>query len=86
MIREVYDLIRGEDPTGVSGTGIVADVVEFDDGTTVVKWFARTVQRVSSVVIYQSLDDAIKVHGHGGATEFRPRGARGRLYGEADGS
>lgn len=34
----LFQLHRDEDPTGVSGPGIVADGVEFDDGTVVIRW------------------------------------------------
>jgi len=57
---------RVNDVTGFSGTGHVADVVEFDDGTTVVHWRGED----ASTVVWSGLASAIKVHGHGGATKF----------------
>ena len=33
-----FRLIRDEDPTGISGTGSVAEGVEFDDGTVAMRW------------------------------------------------
>ena len=62
----VFKLMRGHDVTGVSGEGHVADVVEFDDGRVVVNW--RTERR--STVVWDSLDDAMSVHGHDGATRL----------------
>jgi len=61
-----FQLQRHEDVTGVSGTGIVAEGVEFSTGKVVLQWLTET----SSVVIWGSIEDAIKVHGHGGLTEL----------------
>jgi hypothetical protein len=56
------------DVSGVSGTGKVADAVRFPDGTTVLKW-----NRVaSSLGVYDSLEDAVLIHGHDGRTKFVP--------------
>lgn len=64
-----YDLIRHHDPTGVSGTGRVAEIAEFEDGTAVLRWLSGT----PSTVVYNTLTDVIKIHGHGGSTEIVPR-------------
>lgn len=45
---------------------IVADVVEFGDGATVLRWRGET----RSTASYASIADAVKVHSHEG-TEFR---------------
>lgn len=58
---------RHEDITGVSGTGVVAWGVEFDDGVVVTRWCA-TPRRQTCV--WSSLADVEYVHGHGGATEI----------------
>ena len=34
----IFSLVRHEDVSGVSGTGRVADGVEFNDGTVVLRW------------------------------------------------
>lgn len=60
-----FVLIRSKDITGVSGTGVVADGVEFPSGSTVVAWRGEH----SSTVIWASIEDAMYVHGHGGATK-----------------
>ena len=66
---KVYRMVRHEDKTGNSGIGTVGEVVEFDDGTAVLHWDADTnALAVSSTVVYLSLADLIKVHGHGGRT------------------
>ena len=67
-----YVLIRYEDKSGGSGTGQVAEAVEFEDGTVALHWDKATNKLgVSSTVIYSSMEDAIKVHGHDGASELR---------------
>jgi hypothetical protein len=59
---------RKADITGFSGTGHVADVVEFDDGVVVMHWRGE----YASTTVWDSLAKAIVVHGHDGATEFVP--------------
>lgn len=62
-----FALIRHSDPSGVSGTGVVAQGVVFSDGTTVLRWMLDT----RSTGVYESLADMIAIHGHGGQTEVR---------------
>lgn len=57
-------LERDIDISGVSGIGIVASGVEFSDGRIVLNW--NTV--VSSITIYNSVEDLIAISGHDGAT------------------
>lgn len=59
-----FVLERDTDHTGVSGTGTVADGVEFPDGTVVVRWRGP----MASTVVWARIEDAVAVHGHGGAT------------------
>lgn len=59
-----FILRRTVDHTGVSGAGDVAEGVLFSDGTTVIRWRGR----YASTVVWASLDDALAVHGHDGAT------------------
>jgi hypothetical protein len=61
MIRTFY-LDRPTDVTGVSGTGIVAYGVVFDDGTTVIRWLGEH----RSTVVWPTLEDAQAIHGHHG--------------------
>ncbi|WP_218717046.1 hypothetical protein [Nocardia sp. MH4] len=61
-----FEFRRDRDLSGVSGTGVVADGVVFDDGTTVVHW--RGEHR--STVVWPSVEAAIAVHGHDGATRL----------------
>jgi hypothetical protein len=59
-----FHLKRLEDETGISGTGLVTDGIEFDDGTVVMSWNTDT----TSVSIYRSMEDVITIHGHKGKT------------------
>lgn len=58
------ELYRHTDQSGISGTGVVAQGVEFDDGTLVLRWLGAT----PSTVVWASAEQAIAVHGHGGTT------------------
>lgn len=61
---KLFDLERLEDETGVSGTGIVAQGVEFDDGTIAMRWLTK----LRSTAIYQSAKELEAIHGHNGKT------------------
>jgi hypothetical protein len=63
-----FHLVRKEDASGVSGTGHVAEGILFSDGRVVINWCLSHKIKVASIVIYQSLPDAIAVHGHDGKT------------------
>jgi hypothetical protein len=68
---KIYYMKRNVDVTGTSGTGLVAEVVVFNNGKAVVSWNGGfNAIGVSSTVVYDSLDDVIKVHGHDGNTEL----------------
>ena len=60
-----FKLVRTEDASGVSGTGDVAEGVEFDNGKCVMCWDTDT----SSIAIYEDVDDLVKIHGHQGRTK-----------------
>ncbi|MEV5140351.1 hypothetical protein AB0K71_05920 [Streptomyces syringium] len=61
-----FVLQRDHDVSGVSGTGIVADGVEHPDGTVSIRWRGER----PSTVFWDSIHDAMAVHGHGGATRI----------------
>lgn len=61
-----FFLKRNKDISGLSGTGYVAEGVQFMDGTCVIKWTTET----SAIGIYHSYVELIHIHGHGGATEI----------------
>lgn len=58
----LFHLVRMVDPTGVSGTGVVAQGVVFDDGTCAMRWLTEH----NSTAVYASLADVQFIHGHGG--------------------
>lgn len=62
----VFFLARMEDETGTSGTGLVAEGVEFSDGTVALRWRTRT----SSTAVYDSLAAVREIHGHNGKTQI----------------
>lgn len=59
-----FHLIRTTDVSGVSGTGVVADGVEFSDGTCVMRWRGDK----STTAIYDNIDNLQDIHGHDGST------------------
>jgi hypothetical protein len=59
-----FQLVRREDETGISGTGVVAYGAAFPDGTAVLRWDTK----VNSTVFYNSIEDLKTIHGHGGKT------------------
>jgi hypothetical protein len=61
-----FHLQRTTDVTGVSGTGRVADGIEWPDGTVSIHWAGDR----PSTVIWPRLEDAEYVHGHGGHTRI----------------
>jgi hypothetical protein len=66
---KIYRLCRKEDVSGTSGTGNIAEVAEFDDGSVVVRWIASmNAAGVASTTVFNSLADLLKVHGHEGRT------------------
>jgi hypothetical protein len=62
-----FHLVREVDVSGVSGTGIVAEGVEFTDGRVALRWLTAT----PSTALWDSIDQARAVHGHGGHTTVR---------------
>lgn len=62
---KLFYLNRVEDETGVSGVGYVAGGVEFPDGKVVMRWFTAT----ASTAFYDSIQDVVEIHGHGGKTQ-----------------
>lgn len=63
MLRR-FVLVRSEDVSGVSGTGIVAEGIEFSNGKVAVSWLGE----LTSIEIHDSIENCIKIHGHGGRT------------------
>jgi hypothetical protein len=64
-----FHLVRDEDVSGVSGTGVVAEVCEFDNGWVAVAFMKHTAG-ISNVIVYGDLAHVELVHGHGGRTHL----------------
>lgn len=73
MIR-TFRLQRDEDITGISGTGIVAEGVEFSDGTVVLRWLGPVEQPWGIIepttVVHPNIDNVEHLHGHHGSTKI----------------
>lgn len=63
-MRTFY-LNRIKDISGISGTGKIAQGIEFDNGKVAMTWLTDT----SSTVVYDRIEDVETIHGHSGATE-----------------
>ena len=61
-----FHLQRDVDGSGVSGTGHVADGVEFQNGKVAICWNTK----YSSIAVYDSVAIVEHVHGHGGNTKI----------------
>lgn len=57
-----FVLMRFEDETGVSGTGAVAEGIEFSDGSVAMRWRSH----VKSTTFFESLRALEAIHGHDG--------------------
>lgn len=74
----LFVLYRSADATGVSGTGIVADGVQWPGGQVTIRWRGKH----RSTVHWDELADVLAIHGHDGAT--RPVWLSTPNDGEAD--
>jgi len=62
----LFTLVRDEDVTGVSGTGVVAEGVEFTGGVVALRWLSDW---PTSVVFHdKGMESVHAVHGHSGKT------------------
>ena len=59
-----FNLQRDDDETGISGTGVVAQGIEFDDGTVAMRWLTST----ASFGLYDNIEELVIIHGHEGRT------------------
>jgi hypothetical protein len=75
MSAHTFRLLRHRDLSGVSGTGIVAEGVEFSDGAVAIRWLGEH----PSTVAWNDIRHMEAIHGHGGDTEivFDERPSRG---------
>jgi len=68
MTARAFHLERDTDVSGVSGVGVVAEGVEFSDGTVALRWLSDW---PTSVVFHDRGLAAVEaVHGHGGHTRI----------------
>ncbi|NOL39089.1 hypothetical protein HPO96_02400 [Kribbella sandramycini] len=67
MRPRVFELVRYRDPSGVSGTGVVAEGCEFSDGSVALRWRGDN----PATAVWPGLEAVLAVHGHQGATEVR---------------
>ena len=64
----MFTLVRDIDVTGVSGTGVVAEGVEFGTGLVALTWLSEW---PTSVVFHdRGIESVEAIHGHGGATKI----------------
>ena len=64
---KVFHLFRHEDISGVSGTGVVAEGVQFTDGKVAIRWLSGDHH---STVFWDDLESVLAIHGHDGKTEL----------------
>ena len=62
----LFELLRDEDPSGVSGVGRVAVGVVFPSGKVVLEWLGSR----NALGIYDDLRRVERIHGHGGRTRI----------------
>lgn len=64
-LQEFY-LLREQDVSGVSGTGIVARGIILPSHRVVMEWSMP----FESITIFQNIGEVSQIHGHGGATKI----------------
>lgn len=57
-----FKLIREDDETGISGTGCVAEGIEFSNGMCAMCWLTA----MHSVAVYPNVRQLEAIHGHNG--------------------
>jgi hypothetical protein len=67
MKPQTFELVRYQDVSGVSGTGIVAEGCVFTDGSVALRWHGKN----PSTAVWPDLESILAVHGHNGATVVR---------------
>lgn len=67
-MARMFEMHRDEDVTGVSGSGVVAEGIEFTDGVVALRWLSDW---PTSVVFHdRGMEAVAAVHGHGGKTRI----------------
>ncbi len=68
LARRLFVLVRDRDPSGISGTGVVAEGVVWSDGSASLRWRGD----YPSVVFWAGgVRAVVAVHGHDGGTWVR---------------
>lgn len=62
----IFTLVRDEDVSGTSGTGVVAEGVEFSNGRVVIHWLSQ----METISVYDNARVLEQVHGHAGRTRI----------------
>ncbi len=62
-----FVLVRSEDVTGTSGTGVVAEGVEYSNGQVSIHWISQ----LESVNVYANAKVLEQLHGHDGRTRVK---------------
>jgi hypothetical protein len=68
-----FYMLRHEDSSGYSGTGVVAEGVIFDDGTGAFTWLTP----MKTVTTFWKINDIIHMHGKNGKSEIVFEGGKG---------
>jgi hypothetical protein len=63
-----FHLVRHVDVSGISGTGVVAEGVEWTDGSVALHWGGRF---PTTTVWADGIDALLTIHGHNGSTTIR---------------
>lgn len=70
----IFQLDRVKDISGVSGTGLVAEGIEFEDRQVVLRWY-----NTGAITIFRNIQDCRKVHCAGDHTRIIHDGYGQRL-------
>ena len=62
-----FFLVRDIDESGCSGTGLVAQGLEFDSGRAVMEWLVPP----CSINIFDTVEELVSVHGHSGKSRVQ---------------
>ena len=76
-MKRSFKLIRLQDLTGTSGTGVVAQGETSPDGRTIMRWIVQanladgSKREIKTTTHYETWQDVVLLHGHGGRTILR---------------
>lgn len=67
-----FELHRDVDVSGISGTGLVAEGVEWADGTVALRWLTED---LATTVIHRSIETVERLHCHQGSSRIEWTGS-----------